>query len=97
MFQFHSFKCRMNGLISRQLFLSLTVHRTSYSAGLFTEGLTTHKKHLRRMSSEVEKAQVAKNEEDTIFGKIVRKEIPAKIIFEDDHVISSLLIINSAL
>lgn len=49
------------------------------------------------MSSEVEKAQVAKNEEDTIFGKIVRKEIPAKIIFEDDHVISSLLIINSAL
>ena len=34
--------------------------------------------------SEVEKAQVAKAGGDTIFGKIVRKEIPSDIIYEDD-------------
>lgn len=46
---------------------------------------------LRKMASEVEKAQVAKAGGDTIFGKIARKEIPAKIIMEDEHV-SQLLI-----
>lgn len=34
--------------------------------------------------SEVEKAQAAKAGGDTIFGKIIRKEIPSDIIFEDD-------------
>ncbi|PIO74697.1 histidine triad domain protein [Teladorsagia circumcincta] len=38
--------------------------------------------------SEVEKAQTAVREKDTIFGKIIRKEIPAKIIFEDDDVLA---------
>lgn len=42
--------------------------------------------HLRRMSSEVAKSQTAVAGGDTIFGKIARKEIPAKIIYEDDHV-----------
>ncbi|KAF8385032.1 hint-1 [Pristionchus pacificus] len=42
----------------------------------------------RTMASEVEKAQNASNEEDTIFGKIIRKEIPAKIIFEDEEVLA---------
>ena len=41
------------------------------------------------MSSEVDKAQTAVPTEDTIFGKIIRKEIPAKIIYEDDHVSAS--------
>ena len=36
------------------------------------------------MSSEVEKAQSAKPGGDTIFGKIIRKEIPANIVYEDD-------------
>ncbi|KAM3722322.1 Histidine triad nucleotide-binding protein [Dirofilaria immitis] len=40
------------------------------------------------MRSEVEKAQSAGRESDTIFGKIVRKEIPAKIIMEDDNVLA---------
>ena len=34
--------------------------------------------------SEVEKAQTAKPGGDTIFGKIIRKEIPAKIVHEDE-------------
>ena len=34
--------------------------------------------------SEVEKAQTAKPGGDTIFGKIIRKEIPAEILHEDD-------------
>lgn len=41
----------------------------------------------RKMSSEVEKAQAASPEEDTIFGKILRKEIPCNFIYEDDQVI----------
>uniref|UniRef100_A0A914W366 HIT domain-containing protein n=1 Tax=Plectus sambesii TaxID=2011161 RepID=A0A914W366_9BILA len=40
------------------------------------------------MSSEVDKAQNAAPGGDTIFGKIIRKEIPAKIIFEDDEVLA---------
>jgi histidine triad (HIT) family protein len=38
------------------------------------------------MADEVSKAQSAKAGGDTIFGKIIRKEIPAKIIFEDENV-----------
>ena len=34
---------------------------------------------------EQERAQNAQPEEDTIFDKIVRKEIPANVIFEDDQ------------
>ena len=36
------------------------------------------------MKSEPEKAQEAKEEEDTIFGKIARKEIKSDIVYEDD-------------
>lgn len=36
------------------------------------------------MADEVAKAQTAAPGGDTIFGKILRKEIPAKIIYEDD-------------
>uniref|UniRef100_A0A4W5ME01 Uncharacterized protein n=1 Tax=Hucho hucho TaxID=62062 RepID=A0A4W5ME01_9TELE len=28
---------------------------------------------------------------DTIFGKIIRREIPAKILFEDDYALSNYL------
>ncbi|KAM4606980.1 adenosine 5'-monophosphoramidase HINT1 [Polymixia lowei] len=40
------------------------------------------------MSDEISKAQVAQPEEDTIFGKIVRKEIPTDIIYEDDQCVA---------
>ena len=39
-----------------------------------------------KMSNEVNLAQTAKPGGDTIFGKIIRKEIPSDIIFEDDKV-----------
>lgn len=39
-----------------------------------------------KMSDEIKKAQVASPSDDTIFGKIARKEIPADIIYEDDQV-----------
>lgn len=38
------------------------------------------------MASETEKAQTAQPEGDTIFGKIVRGEIPTKFIYEDEQV-----------
>jgi histidine triad (HIT) family protein len=41
------------------------------------------------MSSEVDKAQTALPGGDTIFGKIIRGEIPTKFIYEDDQVIES--------
>ncbi|MBN3294292.1 HINT1 protein, partial [Polypterus senegalus] len=40
------------------------------------------------MADEVTKAQVAQPGGDTIFGKIIRKEIPAKIFYEDDQCIA---------
>jgi histidine triad (HIT) family protein len=35
------------------------------------------------MADEIAKAQVAQPGSDRIFGKIIRKEIPAKILFGD--------------
>ncbi|XP_060765241.1 histidine triad nucleotide-binding protein 1 [Neoarius graeffei] len=40
------------------------------------------------MADEVAKAQTAQPGGDTIFGKIIRKEIPSKIIYEDDQCIA---------
>lgn len=41
----------------------------------------------RKMATEVEKAQSATADGgDTIFGKILRKEIPCKFIYEDNQV-----------
>ncbi|KAL8559975.1 Histidine triad nucleotide-binding protein 1 [Nucella lapillus] len=40
------------------------------------------------MADEIEKAQTAQAGGDTIFGKIVRKEIPAHIVYEDDQCIA---------
>lgn len=42
------------------------------------------------MADEVAKAQEVKPSEDTIFGKILRKEIPCKFIYEDDQVLDSM-------
>ncbi|XP_043655893.1 histidine triad nucleotide-binding protein 1 [Drosophila teissieri] len=41
-----------------------------------------------RMASEVEKSQSAAASEDTIFGKILRKEIPCNFIHEDDKCVA---------
>ncbi|KAK2580383.1 hypothetical protein KPH14_006138 [Odynerus spinipes] len=40
------------------------------------------------MATEVEKAQTAVLGGDTIFGKILRKEIPCKFIYEDDKCVA---------
>ncbi|XP_075034845.1 adenosine 5'-monophosphoramidase HINT1 [Mixophyes fleayi] len=40
------------------------------------------------MADEISKAQTARAGGDTIFGKIIRKEIPANIIYEDDQCIA---------
>ncbi|XP_031467605.1 histidine triad nucleotide-binding protein 1 [Phasianus colchicus] len=37
------------------------------------------------MADEIRKAQSARPGGDTIFGKIIRKEIPANIIYEDEQ------------
>ncbi|XP_042358567.1 histidine triad nucleotide-binding protein 1 [Plectropomus leopardus] len=40
------------------------------------------------MADETEKAQAAKPGGDTIFGKIVRKEIPCEFLHEDDQCVA---------
>ena len=45
--------------------------------------------HAIKMADEVAKAQSAEKSEDTIFGKILRKEIPCTFIYEDDQVRSN--------
>ena len=41
-----------------------------------------------KMADEMRKAQLKeKPEADTVFGKIIRKEIPAKFLYEDDQVL----------
>jgi histidine triad (HIT) family protein len=40
----------------------------------------------RKMATEVEKAQTAASSNDTIFGKILRKEIPCTFLYEDNQV-----------
>ncbi|KAL7295229.1 hypothetical protein TKK_0011437 [Trichogramma kaykai] len=44
--------------------------------------------NVRKMATEVEKAQTATPGGDTIFGKILRKEIPCKFIYEDDQCVA---------
>lgn len=41
---------------------------------------------VRKMADEVQLAQVAHAGGDTIFGKILRREIPCDFIYEDDLV-----------
>ncbi|KYO20634.1 adenosine 5'-monophosphoramidase HINT1 [Alligator mississippiensis] len=40
------------------------------------------------MADETSRAQAARPGGDTIFGKIIRKEIPANVIFEDEQCIA---------
>lgn len=49
--------------------------------------------NIAKMSNEVEKAQTASAAEDTIFGKILRQEIPCNFIHEDEKVILHIYIL----
>lgn len=42
----------------------------------------------RAMSDEVKKALAAQPDGDTIFGKILRKEIPCQFIYEDEKAVA---------
>ena len=57
----------------------------TFSAGDRFGGLTspTSRPTSSAMADKITKAQVAQPGGDTIFGKIIRNEIPAKILFEN--------------
>ena len=56
---------------------------------VFKQLHSTFSFHRRNMGDEVKKAQEASpNDEDTIFGKILRKEIPTNFIYEDDQCVA---------
>lgn len=44
------------------------------------------------MADEVSKAQQATPGGDTVFGKILRKEIPCKFIYEDEEVFINIFL-----
>ncbi|XP_032675595.1 histidine triad nucleotide-binding protein 1 [Odontomachus brunneus] len=50
--------------------------------------LPTSSRYSRKMATEVEKAQSAAPSGDTIFGKIIRKEIPCVFLYEDDKCVA---------
>ncbi|XP_017893522.1 histidine triad nucleotide-binding protein 1 [Ceratina calcarata] len=50
--------------------------------------LRNHAPCWRKMATEVDKAQTAVAGGDTIFGKILRKEIPCTFIYEDDKCVA---------
>merc|ERR1712002_219271 len=43
---------------------------------------------VRNMAEEIEKAQTAKPEGDTIFGKIIRGEIPCEFVHQDEQCVA---------
>ncbi|OPL07319.1 protein 5 kinase c inhibitor aswz variant, partial [Mytilus galloprovincialis] len=59
------------------------LRQNSVASGTLTLQLTES-----GMASETEKAQTAQPEGDTIFGKIVRGEIPTKFIYEDEQCVA---------
>jgi len=48
-----------------------------------------------KMADEIQKAQAARPGGDTIFGRILRKEIPCNFIYEDDQV-DDIVMVNSS-
>lgn len=59
--------------------------RTKVTPSTFNP-LIFNRSYSKKMSNEEEKAQSAKPTGDTIFGKILRKEIPCNFIHEDEKV-----------
>lgn len=68
-----------------KLFLNLAI-TSSKRLPYFNANLLNRTPCWRKMATEVEKAQTAVATEDTIFGKILRKEIPCEFIYTDDQV-----------
>ena len=64
--------------------LIISIFRTKPS--LYKIPLASSRFYSKKMSDEATLAQSAKPGGDTIFGKIIRKEIPSNIIYEDDQV-----------
>lgn len=77
-----------NVIISNRLFTSIKHGRvkTRWNLSQSSSSIAIPIVVNRKMASEKELAQTASPGGDTIFGKIVRGEIPTKFIYEDDQV-----------
>lgn len=62
--------------------------RISSAILVLRKSLPRHMTNIAKMSNEVEKAQTASAAEDTIFGKILRQEIPCNFIHEDEKCVA---------
>ncbi|XP_053976974.1 adenosine 5'-monophosphoramidase HINT1 isoform X1 [Hylaeus anthracinus] len=74
-------------ILKMKLFLNLGLISSKRLPYLRTN-LFSHSHCWRKMATEVEKAQAAAPGGDTIFGKILRKEIPCNFIYEDDKCVA---------
>ncbi|KZC07113.1 PREDICTED: histidine triad nucleotide-binding protein 1 [Dufourea novaeangliae] len=70
-----------------KLLLNLALN-SSRTVSHLKGSLLNHTPCWRKMATEVEKAQTATPGGDTIFGKILRKEIPCNFIYEDDQCVA---------
>ncbi|XP_017766572.1 PREDICTED: histidine triad nucleotide-binding protein 1 [Eufriesea mexicana] len=70
-----------------KLLLNLAI-TSSKRLSYFNANLLNRTPCWRKMATEVEKAQTAVPTEDTIFGKILRKEIPCEFIYTDDQCVA---------
>jgi hypothetical protein len=75
--------------LNKSLIIKNILNKNFFNKPFLRKSLSSNK-----MSDEVSLAANAKPGGDTIFGKIIRKEIPAKIIFEDDQVNRSTTMLN---
>lgn len=65
-------------------FVPLSVYFLTFLAICYSDDVTTTP--APEMANEVQLAQNAQQSGDTIFGKILRKEIPCNFIYEDNLV-----------
>lgn len=79
-------------LILRSSLTSILLSSRAVCSSSGSNSTSSHNHSLRVMSFEVKRAQEAQPGGDTIFGKIIRKEIPVRIILEDDEVFFNFII-----
>ena len=65
------------GCVRRLTFVPISITKSSFHKSI---------RGLSKMADEVTRAKTAGPGGDTIFGKILRKELPCNFIYEDDQV-----------
>ncbi len=87
-------KLMLNRIANSKRLLTLFAHYVNDRIALYQSRSITLSCSVLKMADEVSKAQQAAPGSDTIFGKILRKEIPCNFIYEDEEVNSNPFAVN---